>query len=172
MKYSIILTIFIVFSMEVASMDDSFKNPPEKYRMLQIIHDYYDGDIAKNYKKLGFGGVVANVSFNNYLESNEGWNKFLKCINDFKLQNLLFWIYDEKGYPSGKAGGLVLKKHPEYEALGIVCAQTNGIGTIHHKMPVGGKIVGSPLYVIAVPIKNSKYDLDNAIVLTEKSFSE
>ncbi len=169
MKCSTIFVILIMSLTEVASMDDSFKDPPGKYRMLQIIHDYYDGNIAENYKKLGFGGVVANVSFNNYLESDNEWKKFLKCINDFKSQDLLFWIYDEKGYPSGKAGGLVLRQHPEYEALGILCAMTNGIGSIHHKMPVGEKIVGSPLNAIAVPIKNSQYDLDNAIVLTEKA---
>ncbi|MGQ9607954.1 MAG: glycosyl hydrolase [bacterium] len=150
-------------------MEDSFKNPPGEYRMLQIIHDYYDGDISKNYKKLGFGGVVANVSFNNYLESEVAWEKFLKCINDFKSQDLLFWIYDEKGYPSGKAGGLVLKDHPEYEALGVICAKTNGVGTIHHKMPVGEKIVGSPIYAVAVPIRDSKYDLDNMVVLTDQA---
>ncbi len=168
MRFLIVLVIMTAYSMEVASMEDSFKNPPEKYRMFQIIHDYYDGDIAKNYKKLGFGGVVANVSFNNYLESESAWQKFLKCINDFKSQGLLFWIYDEKGYPSGKAGGLVLKGNPEYEALGVICAQTNGAGTIHHKMPVGEKIVGDPIYVIAVPIKNSKYDLSNKVILTDQ----
>ena len=29
---------------------------------------------------------------------------------------MVVWIYDEKGYPSGAAGGLVLKENPEYEA--------------------------------------------------------
>jgi hypothetical protein len=27
------------------------------------------------------------------------------------------WIYDERGYPSGAAGGLVLRRHPEVEAV-------------------------------------------------------
>lgn len=29
---------------------------------------------------------------------------------------MVVWIYDEKGYPSGSAGGLVLRNNPEYEA--------------------------------------------------------
>lgn len=31
------------------------------------------------------------------------------------------WIYDEKGYPSGTAGGAVLDVDPDFESLGIVC---------------------------------------------------
>jgi hypothetical protein len=58
-------------------MEETFKNPPNEYRMLQIIHHYYDKDLAKNYVKLGFGGVVANVSFDDYLESESAWANFI-----------------------------------------------------------------------------------------------
>jgi len=149
-------------------MEETFKNPPNEYRMLQIIHHYYDKDLAKNYKKLGLGGVVANVSFNDYLESESAWDNFIKCLNDFREQGLLFWIYDEKGYPSGKAGGLTLKDHPEFEALGVLFAKTEGKGTIRHKIPVSEKITSPPLSIVAVPILNDKYDLTKKVDLTDK----
>lgn len=147
-------------------MEETFKNPPNEYRMLQIIHHYYDKDLAKNYVKLGFGGVVANVSFNDYLESEFAWATFIECLNDFREQGLLFWIYDEKGYPSGKAGGLVLRDNPEFEALGVLFAHTEGTGTIHHKIPVKERITSPPISIIAVPILNGKYDLTKKVDLT------
>ena len=32
------------------------------------------------------------------------------------------WLYDERGYPSGNAGGIVLRGHPEWEASGLLIA--------------------------------------------------
>jgi len=173
-SYAVLMgTIFLSLCTSILAkeftMDEAFKNPPHEYRMLQIIHHYYDKDLAKNYDKLGFGGVVANVSFdNNYLESEEAWTAFLNCMNDFRNQGLLFWIYDEKGYPSGKAGGLTLRDHPEYEALGVLFAHTEGTGTIHHKMPVSDKLVGNPLSIIAVSVQGKKYNLSKKIDLMDK----
>jgi hypothetical protein len=149
-------------------MEETFKNPPNEYRMLQIIHHYYDKDLAKNYVKLGFGGVVANVSFDDYLESESAWANFIKCLNDFREQGLLFWIYDEKGYPSGKAGGLVLRDHPEFEALGVLFAHTEGTGTIHHKITMKERITSPPISIVAVPILNDKYDLSKKVDLTDR----
>ena len=31
------------------------------------------------------------------------------------------WIYDERGYPSGGAGGMTLRDYPDGEAKGVVC---------------------------------------------------
>lgn len=71
-------------------------------------------------KDLGFGGVVINVSRNGYLEDEEGWALFLAGFAAAKELGLRIWIYDEEGYPSGRANGIVLRDHPEYEAQGLV----------------------------------------------------
>ena len=69
---------------------------------------------------LGYGGVVTNISFDNYFE-DENAKKLLKYkVGYCKKKNLRVWLYDERGYPSGKAGGLTLKKNPDFEAKGIV----------------------------------------------------
>lgn len=177
MKYKFLKSIIIFFIVYIflcafvtakeINMEELFKNPPYEYRMLQIIHHYYDKDLAKNYDLLKYGGVVANVSFDNYLESEEAWDKFLDCFNSFREKGMVFWIYDERGYPSGKAGGLTLRDHPEYEALGVLFAKTEGKGTIKHKMPVGEKIL-DPISVIAVPVSGDNYDMAKKIDITDK----
>lgn len=161
------LAFFIASAKEGSSMEQLFKNPPHENRMLQIIHYYYSDKIAQAIDEFGYGGVVANVSHDDYLESEEQWETFLKCLTDFRKRGLIFWIYDEKGYPSGKAGGLTLRDHPEYEALGVLCARTEGEGTLRHKMPTGEKLIGAPVYVVAAPINNGQYMLDKGIDLTK-----
>jgi hypothetical protein len=69
------------------------------------------------YKDLGLGGVVTNVPFQDYLESEENWKQFAANVEALAKQGMVVWLYDEKGYPSGAAGGLVLKEHPEYQAM-------------------------------------------------------
>ena len=40
-------------------------------------------------------------------------------VNEAKRLGLSFWMYDEFNWPSGVAGGLVTKKHPEYKAKAL-----------------------------------------------------
>lgn len=67
----------------------------------------------------GIGGIVVNFGIDGYLESEEGWKRFILGLKIAVELNLKIWIYDENGYPSGFAGGLVLRNHPELEARGI-----------------------------------------------------
>ena len=69
------------------------------------------------YLRRGRGGIVCNVMFDRYLESEEHWKSFVVGVQMCAQLGMPVWIYDEKGYPSGTAGGLVLRGHPELEAL-------------------------------------------------------
>jgi len=69
------------------------------------------------YLRRGRGGIVCNVSFRDYLESEEAWKVLVEAVNVCSRLGMPVWIYDERGYPSGAAGGLVLRHHPEVEAL-------------------------------------------------------
>lgn len=69
------------------------------------------------YLRRGRGGIVCNVMFDHYLESEEHWKSFVAGVQMCAQLGMPVWIYDEKGYPSGTAGGLVLRGHPELEAL-------------------------------------------------------
>ncbi len=70
-------------------------------------------------KDQGLGGVVVNVGFENYFEDERKWQEFLDFIRACKKLQMRVWLYDEKGYPSGSAGGRVLRANPDLEAKGL-----------------------------------------------------
>lgn len=118
----------------------AFKEPPLADRPLQIVHGIDLGQSTPealdqmipgsgsqkialrkmgSYKDLGLGGIVCNVAFQDYLRSEENWRKLVAGIDACAELGMVVWIYDEEGYPSGAAGGLVLKENPAFEALAL-----------------------------------------------------
>jgi hypothetical protein len=70
----------------------------------------------------GVSGLVTTVSLDRYLEDDKAWD-VLRCgVYLAHSMGLRVWIYDEKGYPSGAAGGLVLATLPDGEAEGLIRA--------------------------------------------------
>ncbi|MCD6350849.1 MAG: hypothetical protein J7M26_01910 [Armatimonadetes bacterium] len=114
---------------------DSFLNPPNRFRPLQIVHGLDrsledpenltgEAGIDRRLDKLvemGTGGIVANVGFIDYLVSPRQWEIYRYGIEQAAKRGLVLWWYDEKGYPSGTAGGMVTRANPEYVALGLAC---------------------------------------------------
>lgn len=87
-------------------------------------------------KRGGIDGLVVNVGGIGYLESKEGWKLFQKGIRAAYEKGFRLWIYDEKGYPSGSAGGYVLKHHPEYEAAAVKQLILRAVdGEVSHAFP-------------------------------------
>ncbi len=70
---------------------------------------------------LGNGGIVTNVGFEDYLVSRRQWEILRRGLRRATELGLRAWIYDEKGYPSGTAGGIVTRANPEFAALGLAC---------------------------------------------------
>jgi hypothetical protein len=69
------------------------------------------------YADLGLGGIVCNVAFKDYLRSEEHWNTLAAGVEACRRLGLVVWLYDEDGYPSGAAGGLVLEHDRAFEAM-------------------------------------------------------
>jgi len=67
----------------------------------------------------GLGGIVTNVGFEDYLRNNVKWQELIDLLHAAKKLGLRVWIYDEKGYPSGTAGGLILQADPNLEARAL-----------------------------------------------------
>lgn len=179
---------------ETQNLEQVFRNPPLEKRMLQIIHPFPDDPQGNPYKafldpfrenhphlapsawladflmEYGYGGVVTNVSFDDYLVSEKAWEVFLQGMRDCRERGMQVWLYDEKGYPSGKAGGLTMQHHPEYECLGLLCQQTRGQGTIQHSFPQGERYIGEPLLVVAAPLVEEKPDLSRSVAVPESSW--
>jgi len=117
-----------------------FKNPDNKYRVMQIIHGFdnllrsekgeklsaagaYLKMLETNLRllqNLGVGGLVFNVSFKNYMKDEAQWKLLLDGIKLAEKHGFVLWLYDEEGYPSGEAGTLVLEADPEYQSIGLV----------------------------------------------------
>lgn len=138
-------------------------NPPAEARIIKIIHGWPDeparqDDLIRRLSRQGFGGVVCNVSFADYLESKTKWEAFTRAVQHAKEAGFALWLYDEKGYPSGEAGGLVLRAQPESEARGLLVAETEGAGgTLTLKLPPG-----RPVLTAAYPVRDGKISLKDA----------
>lgn len=138
---------------------NSFSDPPKQFRPLQLVH-VLDRELSLDIEtweenravldrdgidrrlerltELGVGGIVANVGFENYLQSAEQWDIFRYGVNKAAELGLVLWLYDEKGYPSGTTGGIVTRAHPEYAALGLACyrVQIQGPHEVRFDLPV------------------------------------
>ena len=94
--------------------------PPAEDRPLQIVHGIPAGratvDGMKYYRDRGLGGIVCNVAFQEYMQSEQHWSTLIAGVEACKELGLVVWIYDEDGYPSGAAGGLVLGEDRAFEA--------------------------------------------------------
>ncbi|MDR1566848.1 MAG: hypothetical protein LBS48_06165 [Treponema sp.] len=100
-----------------------FDNAPREYAIYPIIHDKMNSYQAEinSYHEKGFAGVVSNIKYDrNYPENRELWDNFARGCRTYIAKGMKLWIYDEHGYPSGTAGGVVLDRHPEYECKEIV----------------------------------------------------
>ncbi|MDI6827188.1 MAG: glycosyl hydrolase [Armatimonadota bacterium] len=148
-------------------LTERFINPPAESRILKIIHNWPDDSKAQDnlISKLsdaGFGGVVCNVSFDKYLESEEKWVAFVRAVKAANKMGMSLWLYDEKGYPSGTAGGLTMRDHPEWEARGLLIAdkECEG-GEVNLGLPPGKLIMA-----IAYPAERGKISINRGIDLS------
>ena len=113
------------FAIAEPSWLDAWQTPQAEHRPLQIVHGWFaqHPDLDQNAARLkncGLGGIVINVHSPNYLRNEEQWTKFVDSVKAAKAAGLRIWIYDEDGYPSLGAGGVVLDGHPELESLALV----------------------------------------------------
>lgn len=137
-----------------------FRNPPAESRIIKIIHSWPDEPARQDalihtLSTQGFGGVVCNVSFSDYLQNEAKWNAFTRAVATAKQAGFALWLYDEKGYPSAAAGGLVLRNHPEWEARGLLIADREVEGNAAElELPPG-----APKLIAAFPLANGQIDL-------------
>jgi len=134
--------------------------PPAESRILKIIHSWPDDPGAQDalihvLARQGFGGVVCNVSFTEYLESEARWKALGRAVEEARKAGFALWLYDERGYPSGTAGGIVLRNHPEWAARGLLIADAEGEGgSFNLEVPPG-----TALLTAAVPVHGGEIDL-------------
>jgi hypothetical protein len=109
------------------SILDSIKNPPIEYRSLPFWawNDKLDTSLLKHeideFKKAGVGGYFMHARGGLQTEYlSEEWMEAVRtCIEENKKNGMNSWIYDEVGWPSGFAGGIVTALGDEYHARGL-----------------------------------------------------
>lgn len=126
-------------------MLEEFKNPPDKDRPLQLTLSYeqWFGEDEETLRAnlhrvrgLGIGGLVVTVNQQNYLRSEKAWETLRLALRVSKELGFRLWLYDEEGYPSGTAGGLVLAKDPSLEATGLI-QKSDGPGeSVYEAVPL------------------------------------
>lgn len=104
-----------------------FRSPPRAYRSIPFWswNDRLDPDELRRQigemKKAGLGGFFMHARGG--LETDYLRDPWFDCIRvgleEAKKQGLEAWVYDEEGWPSGFAGGLVTAGGEEYYARGI-----------------------------------------------------
>ena len=147
-------------------MGESFAQPPANGRILKIIHGWPDKAEAQDaligtLQTQGFGGVVCNVSFDQYLESEAKWEAFTRAVKAARQAGMAMWLYDERGYPSGNAGGITMRDHPEWEARGLLTADTETRGgAVGLDLPPGKLVLAG-----AFPIRDGQMQLAQKVDL-------
>ncbi len=120
--------------------------------------------MINRFRDLDFGGVVCNVSFDQYLESEPKWQAFVNAVKSARDAGFAMWLYDERGYPSGNAGGITLRDHPEWQAYGLLIADTRSPGgLVTLTLPPGKLILAN-----AFAVKDNRIDLSDKIDLASR----
>ena len=154
---------------ESQGTDAQFANPAARFRILKIVHRYSEtpegqDKLLASLNAQGFGGMVTNVPLKDYLQSEPGWQQFVRVVHEAKKAGMAMWLYDEHGYPSGLAGGLTLRDHPEWEARGLLIAdQVVRRGLVAIDVPPG-----QLKRAAAFPVTDGRIDLARAVELADR----
>lgn len=101
-----------------------FLNPARRYAIYPIHHQGVldDAKSVDALKEAGFAGVVGNLPYTDDFPNNRrAWKETEQAYRTLIQNGLHTWIYDEKGYPSGSAGGAVIDENPDFIAEGLYC---------------------------------------------------
>ena len=103
---------------------DAFKAPPREYGIFPITHSGIANPehSIERFNRCNFAGTVGNIPYSkDFPDNTKDWENTEKGFRAFIENGMKTWIYDEKGYPSGSAGGAVLERNPSYEGVGLIC---------------------------------------------------
>ena len=126
---------------------EAFERPDHRKGPLQIAHDFqfvalniksdyaFSEEMSEQEKRAhiagrldrlrerGYAGVVLSADNKGYLEDEEALERMAWAVDYAHEKGMRVWLYDEQYYPSGSAGGLTLKEHPELESMALACVE-------------------------------------------------
>ena len=128
---------------------EEFANPPNSHRLLQY---QLNDQTLKKYPEYGIGGYMGFFYKELYQQGPEARKKIGPLVDAANAQDAPVWLADDFGYPSGMAGGKVVKEKPEFEVRGLASVSQTGQGTgpANIDLPAGAeRFVSGALYRVA-----------------------
>lgn len=117
------------------SINKSFVSPPNLYRLTQYFDNKSLSQVTESVlQSYGVGGVLTTVAYKDYLASDASYALARTNVDIATNKGMRAWIMDDRGYPSGAAGGLVVAGHPEYEARGVIRITKKGTDQVNISM--------------------------------------
>lgn len=168
----ILFSVFLLSAAQPGNNDQlkqNFLHPGLDFRMRQNQHAIpsdpkQQDSLIIRYLRNGYGGFATNVDFNDYL-TEEGMKSFKSFCDKAKQQGMSLWLYDERGYPSGNAGDLVINTNPEWEGQGLFCRDTLvSNGPVLFKLPPGKIILAK-----AIPEQNGNLMFGQAVDIQQET---
>ena len=108
---------------ETNGLKAAFRNPPNEYRLVQY---GLDEQSLQTFPRYGIGGYMAFFYALLYQAGSSGPGRIGPLVDAANAQGRQIWLADDFGYPSGLAGGLAVKAHPEYEVRGLAMVTRDG----------------------------------------------
>lgn len=115
------------------AMNRDFVTAPAAYRVMQYsMGRGVDLDTAKRH---GLGGLVCAVRGDayykgDYLRDESEWTRLTNQVAEVLNRGLKIWLFDERGYPSGGAGDLVVEEDSRHVNLGVFQIWIDGTGIV------------------------------------------
>lgn len=159
------------FTDENAPLAERFRDPPASARLMPI----YLGDIVNKGERFeealqeilaeGSGGTAMSMSWINYLRRESDWTVFRRSVLRAHELGMRLRLYDERGFPSGTAGGETLAGHPEWAARGLHAALTNVVGgcAVELLLPTG-----TVVSAVAYPVVGGRLAWTKSVDLQDK----
>ena len=123
-----------------------FRNPPNEYRLVQ--YGLKEQTLEK-YPLYGIGGAMAFFYEELYQSGTSGPQRIGPLVDAAREKGMKVWLADDFGYPSGMAGGRVVRENPAYEVRGLAMITKHGTNTgpVAIELPAGAeRFVSAVLY--------------------------
>lgn len=154
----LVITALSAFAQNGDDLRERWRVPPLEYRLNKNLH-YLPLEAAKQEALIqatldeGWGGFALNSPFRQYL-TDAGMKATRQFCASAKAKGMDLWLYDEQGYPSGNAGGRVIRENPDWEAMGIFFSDSVvDAGPNTFAMPPG-----KPVKIVAFPVNAGQVD--------------
>jgi len=153
------------------TIEQHFAAPPADFRLIQYYmsidparqSDDVNSDAIKKFQSFGIGGLQQSVNYKHYLESDEFWKLLAGNIEKARAAGFRSWIHDEQGYPSGMAGGKIVRDNPELESLALIRLNAEETGFVTKEFTQADNITFLRAYITPIAEGILQYHLSQPV---------